>query len=102
MTVYNDTITAPKLAHTTVLKSIGRFETIALVSIQVSLTSLDEAETLLFSPVWKVPLPLLELSSERFSLNNVSFLVADGDFASEDLLIGNPVLHHLQIHSDTL
>lgn len=36
------------------------------------------------------------------ALTNISFLISDANFASEDLLIGLPVLKHLEIDSRTL
>lgn len=44
----------------------------------------------------------MEFSSGRRALNNISFLISDPTPASEDLLIGLPVLMHLGIDSRTL
>lgn len=44
----------------------------------------------------------MELSSGRMAFNNISFLISDAALASEDLLIGLPVLEHLGIDFRTL
>lgn len=84
------------------LRGIGRFEAIAPVWIQVTLTSTDKRKTFSFSRLWKVTRLVLELSAGRFVLNIISFLAADADMPCEDFTIGHPVLNHLGIYSRTL
>lgn len=98
----DDTIASPRLVEKAVLKGIGRFEAIPPVSIQVALTDAGPAQTFNLSRKWTVPRLVLELSSGRMALRNVAFLVADDDLAFEDVLIGLPILQHLQIDSRTL
>lgn len=44
----------------------------------------------------------MQLSSGQLALANVTFLVADDELACEDLIIGLPVLRHLQVDTRTL
>lgn len=98
----DETIASPSIAEKAVLKGIGRFEAITPVSIQVALTSSTEPETFTFSRKWLAPRIILELSTGRLALRNVSFLVADAHLSCEDILLGYPVLQHLGIDSRTL
>lgn len=98
----DDSIASSRLARTAIRNRIGRFEAIALMEIQVGLTSRKEAETFTFSRVRKVPRLVLELFVDRLALNNMSFLVVDDDLSCGDVLAGYQVLHHLAIDSRTL
>lgn len=98
----DDSIASPGLAQAAVMKGIGSFEPIEPVQIQVALKEGEEADVFTFSRTWLVPRLVLELSSGRLALRNVSFLVADKDLSCEDLLIGLPVLRHLEIDSRTM
>lgn len=83
------------------LQGIGRLEAILPVTVQVALTNTDQAEGSTFSCIWHIPRLVLELASGRLALCILSFLVSDASSASEDVLIGLPVLHHLDIDSRT-
>lgn len=98
----DETIASPQIAEKAVLKGIGRFEAITPVKIQVALTTSAEPELFTFSRKWNAPRIVMELSSGRLALHNVSFLVADAHLACEDILFGYPILQHLGIDSRTL
>ena len=72
------------------------------VHIQVALKSSEDASTFTFSRVWTSPRTILHLASGQLALANVTFLVADDALACEELLIGLPVLRHLQVDTRTL
>lgn len=84
------------------LKGIGSFKAIKPVSIQVPLTAEEKPKTFDFSRQWTVPRLVLNLSSGRMPLTTITFLVADDDLACEDILIGLPVLEHMEIDSRTM
>lgn len=98
----DDSIVSAKLAEAAVMKGIGSFRSIDTVSIEVALKKDTLAEVFHFSRVWNVPRLVLQLSSGRLALKNVSFLVADDELSCEDLLIGLPVLHQLELDTRTL
>lgn len=83
----DDSIATSKLAQQAVLKGIARLEAIDPVSIQVALTSTDKPESLTFPRVSKVPRLILERSTGRLALTNISFLLSDAALSSEDVLI---------------
>ena len=97
----DDRIASSSIAQEAVLKGIGLLEAIHPITIQVELTSSDQAEAFKFSRVWKVPRLVMELSSGRLALTNISFLVSDAALSREEMLIGLPVLQHLGIDSRT-
>lgn len=84
------------------LQGIGRLEQIKSVTIKVALTNTSQGGDYQFSRVWKLPRLVMELSTGRMALNNIAFLISDAKLASEDLLIGLPLLRHLGIDSRTL
>lgn len=96
----DDSIASSQVARQAVLKGIGRLEAIHPIEIEVALTSTDRAETFQFSRVWKVPHLVMELPSRRLARTKTSF--SDAAIASEDVIIGLPVLQHLGIDSRTL
>lgn len=98
----DDSIASPKLAKQAVAEGIGRMRKIAPVNLQVALRKTEHAETFSFSRIWTVPRTVLHLSSGQLALLNLSYLVADDDLASESLLIGRPILAHLQVDTRTL
>lgn len=98
----DDSIASSSVAQQAVLKSIGRLEAIQPTAIQVAITSTDKAEAFEFSRVLKIPRLVMEISSGRLALTNISLLVSNTMLVSEDVLIGLPVLRHVSIYSRTL
>lgn len=98
----DDSVVPPKLAEAAVMKGIRSFRPIDTVIIKVALKKEKQAEVFHFSRVWTVPRLVLQLSSGRLALKNVSFLVAYNELSDEDLLIGLPFLHHLELDTRTL
>lgn len=99
----DESLVSPSLAERAAMKGIGKLSSIAPVRLQVALKKEEqEAQTFSFSRTWTAPRTILHLASGQLALVNIKFLVADDDLACEDLLIGRPVLHHLQIDTKTL
>lgn len=98
----DDSIVSPSLAECAANRGIGKINAITPVRLQVALKSETEAQTFSFSRSWTAPRTVLHLASGQLALANVTFLVADGDLACEDLLINLPVLRHLQVDTRTL
>lgn len=72
------------------------------VQLRVALQESEEAPRFSFSRKWTVPRLVLQLSSGRMALLNITSLVADDHLACEDLLVVLPVLQHLGIDTRTL
>ena len=98
----DETLISPRIAERAALQGIGKINSIAKVSVQVALKEDSSAETFTFSRSLSVPRTLMDLSSGQLELLNFTFLIADGDLADEDLLIGQPILAHLGIDSRTM
>lgn len=86
------------------LRSKGsvRFAAITPIRLTVALKSGEEAQSFTFSRSWTSPRTVLHLASGRLALVNVTFLIPDDDLACEDILIGLPVLRHVQVDTRTL
>ena len=100
----DDSIVSARVAEQAAIKGIGKISTIEPVRLQVALKTgkNDKAQTFRFSRSGMVPRTVLHLSAGQLALINVSFLIADDDLTCEDLLIGLPVLRHLQVDTKTL
>ena len=98
----DDSLVTPKIAGAAVLRGIGKFKTIKPVHLLVALRKGEDSKPFTFSHSWTVPRTALHLSSGLLALVNVTYLVADDTLNCEDLLIGRPVLLHLQVDSRTL
>lgn len=98
----DDSIVSPRLAQAAVVKGIGRMSAIPPVHLRVALQESEKTAKFSFSRKWTVPRLVLELSSGRMALLNITFLVADDELDCEDLLVGLPVLQHLGIDTRTL
>lgn len=100
----DDSITSSTAAEAAVGKGIGKMVSIAPMRLQVPLKrgQDDKAQTFTFSHTWTAPRTIMHLSSGQLALSNVKFLVSDDALVSEDLLIGLPVLEHLQVETRTL
>lgn len=75
---------------------------ITSVIIQVTLSTTGKAGEFTFSRDWHVPRLVLELSSGRLAVCNITFMDSDASLAIEDILIGLPILRHLGIDSWSL
>lgn len=93
----DDSLVPPKIASAAVIAGIGFIQPIKPWKPYVALKKGDNAQCFTFSRVWKVPRAVLQLSSGKLVVLNISYLVADDDRSSTGLLIGRPVLKHLKI-----
>lgn len=91
-----------KLAESAVCRGIGKMTPIDTISLQAALKDRKDVEKYSFSRSITVPRTVLHLAAGPLALVNVSFLVADGELAVQDLLFGLPVLQHLGVDSKTL
>lgn len=98
----DDSIASFAVTQAAVLQGTGMLEAIESITIQIALKSSDKAASFKFSRVWKVQRLVMELSSGRLELTNISFIVSDAALASEDVLIGLPALQHLVVDSRTI
>lgn len=98
----DDSLASPTLAERAAIQGIGKIRKVNPVHIQVALKSGDDAQSFTFSRTWTIPRTVLQLASGQLALANVSFLVADDELACEELIIGLPVLRHLQVDTRTL
>lgn len=97
----DDSIASSSVVQQAVLNVIGRLDAFEPITVQVALNSSDKAEEFKLSRVRKVPRHVMEMSSGRLTLTDISYLVSDDVSASEDILIVLPVLQHLGIDSRT-
>ena len=98
----DDSIVSPALAEKAVIRGIGKITAIKPVYLQVALKDGEEAQKFSFSRSWNALRTVLQLASGQLALANITYLVADSGLACEDLLIGLPVLQHLQVDTKTL
>lgn len=98
----DESIVSSKIAKSAVVHRTGKISMIEPVRLQNALTSGEEAQTFSFSHTWTSPRTVLYLSVGQLALVGVTFVVADDDLACEDMHIGHPVLHHLQVEPKTL
>ena len=98
----DQSIAIPQLAESSVLNGVGKFRPIKPVKVQVAFKTNDSTQRFTASREWVVPRLILGLSAGPLALLNVAFLVTDAQLADEDLLIGLPVLKHLEIDSKTM
>ena len=98
----DDTIVSPKIAEQAAIECIGKMSRIKPVVLQVALTDGGKPQTFTMSRTWICPRLILHLAAGKLALLNVKFLVADGELATEDLIIGKPVLQHLKVDTSTL
>ena len=99
----DENLATPPVAERAALKGIGEIQAIDTVRLQVALSQKDEEPRMYaFSRAWSVPTTVLNLSSGRLALKNLRFLIPDDAVASEDMLIGRPVLRHLRVDTKTL
>ena len=98
----DDSLVSPHLAEKAAISGIGKIKGIRPVKIQVALRKDDKAQSFRFYRIWTVPRTVLQLASGQLALANLSFLVADDQMTCEDLIIGLPVLRHLQVDTRTL
>ena len=98
----DDTIVSPKIAQRAAIEGIGRMSRIKPVVLQVALTDGGKPQTFTMSCTWTCPRVILHLAGGKLALLNVKFLVADGDFATGDLIIGFPALRHLKVDTRKL
>lgn len=98
----DESFASSSVAQQPVLKGTGRFAIIVPETIQVSLPSAGETKSFKFSFVWKLLRLVMELTSGRRALTNISFLVSKTALASEDMLHGLPILQHLRLDSHTI
>lgn len=68
----------------------------------MSLKTRSDAETFTFSRTWTATRAILHLAVGQLGLVNVAYLVADDDLSDADVLIGQPVLRHLQVDTRTM
>ena len=98
----NNSLVSPHPAEKAAISEIGKIKGIRPVEIQVALRKGDRAQSFRFSRIWTVPGTVLQLASGQLALANLSFLVADDQMTCEELIIGLPVLGHLQVDTRTL
>ena len=63
----NDSIVAPQLAETVIIKGIGKITGIKPVWLQVALKNGDKPQTFSFSRTWSVSHTVLQLSSGKLA-----------------------------------
>lgn len=98
----DDSTVSSSLAERAAVRGVGKITAITPVRLSVALKAGQDPETFSFSRSWTSLRTVLHLSSGQLALSNVTFLVADGDLPCEDLLVGLPVLRHLQVDTRTL
>jgi len=98
----DDSLVCPTVAEAAALKGIGRLRSIKPVKLQVPLSKEATAMQFSFSRRWEIPELVMEMNSGKMALRNVSVLVADDHIVSEPLIIGNPVLRHLKVDTNSI
>ncbi|CAN8070623.1 unnamed protein product [Agarophyton chilense] len=98
----DDSLICPTVAEEAALKGVGRFRKIKPVELQVPLQKKEGGPKFTFSRRWEIPEIIMEMNSGKMALRNVSFLVADDKIISEPLIIGNTVLRHLKVDTNSI
>lgn len=98
----DEIIASPKLAQVALDQGIGQISAIKPATVHVALKDASTSSPFSFSRVWQAPRVVLKLPAGQMTLLNVSFLVADDYMVCKDLLVGLPVLRHVDIESRTL
>lgn len=78
----DESIVFSKFAERSVLNGIGKMTKIDKVSLQVALKDAYCAQSFTFSRTWTPPRTVLRLTAGPLALVNVTFLVADANFAA--------------------
>ena len=99
----DDSIVSRSLAEKSVLKGIGSIQPIPPIEMKMPIKD-DNGESISFTTnrIWKVPRTILRVASGKPALQNISYLIVDGELDPEDVLIGRPVLQHLGVDTATL
>lgn len=87
----DESIVSFRVAQCAVMNGIGKMKKISPITLQVALKEGSQATKFTFSRSSTVSSTVLKLSAGPLALLNIEYLVADGDLAVEDLLIGIPV-----------
>lgn len=98
----DDTLASRKVAEAAVIDVIGRIAKINPVELSVALKKGVDAYKCRFSRAWTVPRTTMHLPSGKLAMMNLSFLVAEGELACENIIIGRSVLGHLSIDTAML
>lgn len=98
----NESIVSPKLSKRATLRGVGKIIATLPVKLNVALKTGQDPQSFSFSRSWTPPKTVLHLAAGNLTLVSVTFLIANDDPSCEDLLIGLPVLHHLQVDTRTL
>lgn len=98
----DDSMSSSAIAQKAVLIIVDDLEAIKRIMIQVALNCSHQPEKFQIFWEWKVPRLVMQLSSERLTPVNTSFLVPQAALACEDVPIDLPVLRHLGRDSRTL
>lgn len=98
----DDTVASRKVAEAAVIDVIGRIAKINPVELSVALKKGVDAYKFRFSRAWTVPRTTMHLPSGKLAMMNLSFLVAEGELACENIIIGRSVLEHLSIDTAML
>lgn len=96
------TIASSKFVTNDVFSGIGKCSEIELVKIQVPLKDSSEINNFKFSKTWKVPRIVFCLTGGPLALENGPFIVSDGEFAAENVLLALTLLKHLGIDTKTM
>lgn len=98
----DESIVSSRLAEKAVVQGIGRMTAIKTIKLRVALKNGEDEHSFSFSRSWTCPRTVMHLASGQLALTNVTFLVADAELACEPLIIGLPVIQHLQVDTRTL
>lgn len=89
------------LAKATIAKGIERIRALDYVAVKLPLASDGKAQTLTFSPEWKVAHTPFYFVAVPLASLSISFKVADDQLICGNLLVEQPVLHRFENHSRT-
>lgn len=97
----DESIVLTTLAEGAVVQGNGRMIAIKIVRFKVAHKSGEDPQSCSFSRSWTCPRSVMNLATGQLALGNVTFLVANADLACKPLIIGLPVLKHLQVDTPT-
>lgn len=93
---------SPNVTEWAFFDGICKMRKISQVTLQAALKDESKARKFTFSRTQTAPRAMLQLDTGPFALLNVECLIFISNIAAEDLLLGIPVLRHLDVDSKTL
>ena len=99
----DDSLVSASLAERAIRSNIGKITCIPQTTLRMPINSNNNStNTFVCNRVWTAPRTTFQVPSGNLALQNIAYLVIDGELLTEDLPVGRPILEHLSIDTNTL